>query len=95
MREPKERQPPWNPKKKENPNLIKTKDDSIFYIKRKDGIWFEAKLKDSEFADSYYSPFVIHNPEWIAELIGKYTIGSKKVSIRTLSKKEKKKLKLN
>ena len=91
LKEPKEARPPWN-KKKDNPNLIETKDTSVFFIRRaSDGTWFKASLGD--WPDAGDLGFLLHhNSEWVVETMGERLIKGRCVKIRTLSKKEKKKL---
>jgi hypothetical protein len=88
LRQPKEKRPPWRIEK-DNLNIIKTKDSSIFIIKREsDGVWFKASLADWE--DSGLVHFVCGNPVWVTDLLGAENICSKKVVLKTLSKREKK-----
>ena len=98
LRKPKEKVPPWN-KNEDNPNLIRTKNPSLFYIKREsDGVWFSAKLKDPPSCGAspqYFSLFVKErNPAWAEDILGSHKTSGKKIVLKTLSKKEKKKLKL-
>jgi hypothetical protein len=94
LREPKERRPPWG-EDKENQNLIKTDNESVFLIKRdSDGTWFRASLEDWPDDDlfSYQSQYRPDSPEWIIEALSKQKIGGRRVVLSTLSKKEKKAL---
>ena len=97
LRRPKEMRPPWN-NKKDDPNLISTKDENLFYIKRKsDGVWFRATLEKPPSYD--LSPSLSYlirerNPTWAEDIIGSYRTSGKKIVLKTLSKKEKKKLNL-
>ena len=91
LKEPKERRPPWAAKE-DSPNLIKTKDTSIFFIKREsDGTWFRASLEEQPDLGPF-GFFSNNNSEWVVEIIGERLIKGRCVKIRTLSKKEKKKL---
>ena len=95
LKEPRDKRPPWN-KERANPNLIKTDDDSIFYIKRTtDGTWFKASLEAWP-NDSDSLAFVsCENQSWIVDIIGDREIRGKYVKIKTLSKKEKKALEIS
>tara|TARA_R110002020_G_scaffold50716_6_gene143168 strand:+ start:35778 stop:36482 length:705 start_codon:yes stop_codon:yes gene_type:complete len=87
LKEPRERPPPWRGQKS-NPNLIKTKDTSVFIIRREDdGTWFKASLED--WPDHNFA-FVCKNPDWVISLLGTENIRSRKVVLKTLSKREKK-----
>ena len=94
LKEPKDKCPPWD-EKEDDPNLIKTKDTSVYFVRRaSDGTWFKASLE----ARPDMGPFgflVNKNSEWIIEVIGSQTIGSRYVRIKTLSKKEKKALEIS
>ena len=93
LREPKDRRPPWNDNK-DNPNIIKTKDSSVFIIRREsDRTWFRVSLED--WGDHLVMAFVPDNPEWVINLLGQHNIGNKKVVLKTLSKREKRNLKLS
>jgi hypothetical protein len=88
LKEPKERHPPWRVKE-DDPNVIKTEDSSVFIIRREsDGVWFKASLAD--WADPNLVYFVCENPEWVVGLLGTKAISSRKVVLKTLSKREKK-----
>tara|TARA_B100000131_G_scaffold310511_1_gene342292 strand:- start:4407 stop:5090 length:684 start_codon:yes stop_codon:yes gene_type:complete len=80
LKEPNKRRPPWK-KESSNPYIIKTESSDTFFIQReKDGVWFEATMKD-------WDCELIHkNQDWIHDLLS----SNKKVVLRTLSKKEKK-----
>lgn len=88
LREPKEKRPPWRVEK-DNPNLIKTDDESSFLIKRGDGTWFKLSLEDWP-ETNLFSNMFYKSPEWVTEILGKHQIGGRKVVLNTLSKKEKK-----
>jgi hypothetical protein len=91
LKEPKETRPPWN-KKKDNPNFIKTKDTSVFFIRRaSDGTWFKASLEEWPDAGDL-GLYTHHNSDWVVEAMGDFLIKGRHVKIRTLSKKEKKTL---
>ena len=93
LREPKDRRPPWSDNK-DNPNIIKTKDSSVFIIRREsDRTWFRVSLED--WGDHLVMAFVPDNPEWVINLLGQHNIGNKKVVLKTLSKREKRNLKLS
>ena len=88
LRQPKEKRPPWGVRK-DNLNVIKTKDSSVFIIKREsDGVWFKASLEDWE--ASILAHFACGNPVWVTDLLGAENICSKKVVLKTLSRREKK-----
>jgi len=94
LKEPKEKRPPWN-KEKDNPNLIKTGDDSVFYIRRAtDGTWFKASLEGwpSDFDGLAFVSY--ENQSWIVDIIGERVIRGQYVRVKTLSKKEKKALEI-
>ena len=88
--------PPWD-SRKQNPNVIKTKDESIFYIRREsDGVWFGATLKENPNHDFSLSLFIKErNPDWAAKLLGRSVVLNKKIILKTLSRKEKRRLKLS
>tara|TARA_Y100000034_G_scaffold58968_1_gene71791 strand:- start:126 stop:836 length:711 start_codon:yes stop_codon:yes gene_type:complete len=89
LREPKEKRPPWKEEER-NSNLIKTDDDSVFLLKRSDGTWFRVSLEDwPQDADEYQILFA-KGSEWVVEALGKNQVGSKKIVLKTLSKREKK-----
>ena len=88
LRQPKEKRPPWRVEK-DNLNIIKTKDSSMFIIRREsDGVWFKASLTD--WGDSSFAYFMCENPEWVIDLLGTENICGRKVVLKTLSKREKK-----
>ena len=90
LREPKEKRPPWRTDK-ENPDLIKTDNDSTFLLKREDGTWFKASLEEWPDIDlNHYPPS--GGPKWAIETLGQHKVGRKRVVLNTLSKKEKKAL---
>ena len=87
LREPEDKRPPWDDNKV-NPNIIKTKDSSVFIIRRgSDGTWFRASLEDWE--DNIAAAFVYSGPEWARDLLSKNEVGSRRIVLKTLSKKEK------
>jgi hypothetical protein len=89
LKEPKERRPPW-PKEEDNPNLIKTKDTSVFFIRREsDGTWFKASLQEGTDLGPF-GFFANNNSEWVIEIMGERLIKGRCVKVRTISKKEKK-----
>jgi hypothetical protein len=94
LKEPKDKRPPWNIKE-DDPNLIKTKDTSVCFIRRaSDGTWFKASLE--AWPDMGPFGFLANkNSEWITEVIGSQTIGSRYVRLKTLSKKEKNALEIS
>ena len=93
LKEPKEKRPPWR-EVEVNPNLIKTNDDSIFYVRRAaDGTWFKVSLEVWPDFD-YVSSSSSLNPDWVVEAIGERVIGGKYVRMKTLSKKEKRSLEI-
>ena len=99
LRRPKDKTNPWKAKSEANPNVVRTKDPDLFYIKRKaDGVWFRAKLEacpNQYISSHYYSSFIKErNSEWAVELLGSYQTSGKLIILKTLSKKEKKRLKL-
>ncbi len=88
LREPKERRPPWK-SNESNPNIIKTDDENVFIIKRtSDKTWFRAHLED--WPDNAFYYLSHKNPDWVVEALGNSIIGTKRVVIKTLSKKDKK-----
>jgi hypothetical protein len=91
LREPKERLPPWR-EDKEEPNLIKADDESIFLLKRDgDGTWFRISLED--WSDNDLSAhYVREGPKWVIDILGTHKVGGRKIVLNTLSKKEKKAL---
>ena len=92
LREPKEKRPPWRIEEN-NPNIIKTKDSSVFFLKREgDGTWFKASLED--WGERVIVAFDSGNPEWAINLLGRNYISNTKIVLKTLSKKEKKKYSL-
>jgi hypothetical protein len=99
LREPKGRRPAWRTNEDE-PNLIKTSDPSVFIIMRKkDKTWFRAILSewphDALHSNNSYIDLACHdNPEWIVKILGRHNTSNKKITLKTLSKKEKKLLKL-
>lgn len=55
LKEPKERRTPWKPAES-NPNLIKTKDDCVFIIRREeDGVWFRIEYASPIERREYYA----------------------------------------
>jgi len=100
LRKPKDR---WSaPDRKESANIIKV-DSFHFYLKREDdGVWFEARFVDRPDSDlSFYE-----NPQWVSNLFQSHysstpfnqtvaRIGAKKVLLKTLSKRQKKALKIS
>jgi len=95
LREPKEKRPPWNSwgEEKDNPNLIKTKDTSVFFIRRaSDGTWFKASLEAWPDTFDEFAFVSQKNQDWIVEAIGERSIKGQYVRTKTLSKKEKKTL---
>jgi hypothetical protein len=92
LKEPREKRPPWNGEE-DNPNLIKTKDTSVFFIRRaSDGTWFEASLEAWPDAFDEFAFVSQKNQDWIVEVIGERSIKGQYVRIKTLSKKGKKTL---
>jgi len=89
LKEPKERRPPWKQEVNSH-HLIKTDDESVFFIKRdKDGTWFKASLQS--WPDADIPPHQSYEgPAWAIEALGKHKIGGRRVVLNTLSKKEKK-----
>jgi len=87
LREPKHRRPPYE--KRVPPNLVKTDDDSVFYLKREDGTWFMVSLEDWPSDDIFAPPLYYKAPKWIVDSLGKHNISNKKVVLKTLSKKKK------
>jgi len=91
LREPKERPPPWG-MERDNPNLIKTDDESIFLLRRdSDGTWFRISLEDWP-EDNLSAYYVCENPKWVIDILSTHKIGNKRVVLSTLSKKGKKAL---
>lgn len=90
LKEPRERPARWR-RGEDNPNLIKTEDTSVFFIRRvSDGTWFEASLEDrSDVEDLAYSH---SNSDWVVETMGDFLIKGRHVRIKTISKKKKKTL---
>ena len=90
LREPKEKRPPWREDKKDS-NLIKTDDESVFFLKRdSDNTWFGVSLEaypDDNLLYMYYE-----GPKWAIDILGTHKVGGRRVVLRTLSKKEKKAL---
>jgi hypothetical protein len=97
LKEPRERRPPWKTAE-DNPNIIKTKDNNVFIVKREnDGVWFRVEYS-SPIERKKYSPSTgelhtwkdtpnIVNPKGLSlpNIPGMYPSFCK-----TLSKKEKK-----
>ena len=89
LRKSKEIRPPWN-KVEKNPNLIKTDDDNLFYLRREsDGVWFKAELKTNEGDPLFMYYCRERNPDWTVKLSGGHRTSGKLVTLKTLSKKEK------
>ena len=97
LKEPKKKRPHWDNryKEKSNSNLIKTKDESTFYVRRADdGTWFKATL-EAWSDDLSESLFVSEEKRaWVVDAIGERLVKGKCVKIKTLSKKEKKELEI-
>ena len=97
LKRPRDKTNPWKKKPEDDPNIIETKDPDLFYIRRKsDGVWFSARLKTPsgyDLSPHYYSLFLKErNPDWAVDIIKPYRISGKSIILKTLSKKEKKKL---
>jgi hypothetical protein len=91
LKEPKEKRPPWR-EEKDNPNLIKTDDESILFLKRdNDGTWFRVSLEDWPDV-ALFAYYVYEGPKWVIDILGTQKVGGRKVVLNTLSKKEKKAL---
>ena len=95
LKEPKDKRPPWRTDK-DNPYAIKIDEKTFLLRREEDKVWFKASLISiSEETDPYLLCF--HgNPEWATNLLA--SIGehcrSKRINLKTLSKKEKRRLKL-
>ena len=89
LNEPKNRPPPWKEKAEESSSLIKTDDSSIFFIKREsDNVWFKATAVSWDDQCNYMQFSLTKNIDWVDKLLG----SKRKILLKTLSKKEKKKL---
>jgi hypothetical protein len=82
LREPKQRPPnPYD--RKERPDILKTDDDSVLYLKREDGTWFMVSLEEG------ISDHRLRSLRWVADLLGESIFYEKRIVLRTLSRKEK------